>query len=105
MVAANYAGYDTSTLDYHPYLIADQQSKDMIDSLTAARAALPTAEVPGSSDNGKLFISGYSQGGYVAMATHSAMQAAGLRVTALAPMSGPYALAAFGDAIFEGQVN
>lgn len=105
VVAPNYAGYDTSTLDYHPYLIADQQSKDMIDSLIAARAALPTADAPGSSDNGKLFITGYSQGGYVAMATHSAMQTAGLAVTASAPMSGPYALSAFGDALFEGQAN
>ena len=105
VVAPNYVGYDTSTLDYHPYLIADQQAKDMIDSLTAARAALPTSDAPNSSDGGKLFITGYSQGGYVAMATHSAMQSAGMTVTASAPMSGPYALAAFGDAIFEGQVN
>ena len=43
VVAPNYAGYDTSTLPYHPYLIADQQSKDMIDALTAARTALPFA--------------------------------------------------------------
>ena len=39
------------------------------------------------------------------MATHKAMQAAGTAVTAAAPMSGPYALAAFGDALFEGEVN
>jgi hypothetical protein len=105
VVAPNYVGYDTSTLGYHPYLIADQQSKDMIDSLTAARAALPTADEPGTTDGGKLFVTGYSEGGYVAMVTHSAMQSAGISVTASAPMSGPYALAAFGDAIFEGQVS
>jgi hypothetical protein len=105
VVAPNYVGYDTSTLGYHPYLIADQQSKDMIDALSAARSALPTSDAPTTSDGGKLFITGYSQGGYVAMATHSAMQSAGMTVTASAPMSGPYALAAFGDAIFEGQVN
>lgn len=105
VVAPNYVGYDTSTLGYHPYLIADQQSKDMIDALTAARAALPVPDVPDSTDGGKLFITGYSEGGYVAMATHRAMQSAGQSVTASAPMSGPYALAAFGDAIFEGQVN
>ena len=104
VVAPNYVGYDTSTVG-HPYLIADQQSKDMIDSLTAARSALPTSDVPDSRDGGKLFVTGYSQGGYVAMATHSAMQAAGMTVTASAPMSGPYALSAFGDAIFEGQVS
>jgi hypothetical protein len=39
------------------------------------------------------------------MATHRAMQAAGMAVTAAAPLSGPYALAAFGDAVFEGEVN
>jgi hypothetical protein len=33
------------------------------------------------------------------------MQAAGTSVTAAAPMSGPYALSAFGDAIFMGEVN
>jgi hypothetical protein len=102
VVAPNYAGYDTSTLSYHPYLNGDQQSKDMIDSLAAARSAYATAS---TSDSGKLFITGYSQGGYVAMATHKAMQAAGTVVTAAAPMSGPYALAAFGDAIFMGEVD
>jgi hypothetical protein len=105
VVAPNYAGYDTSTLSYHPYLIADQQSKDMIDALTAARTALPFASATLTKDSGQLFITGYSQGGYVAMATHRAMQAAGMSVTASAPMSGPYALAAFVDAVFYGEVN
>jgi hypothetical protein len=105
VVAPNYAGYDTSTLAYHPFLIADQQSKDMIDALTAARTALPFASLSLTKDSGQLFITGYSQGGYVAMATHRAMQAAGMKVTASAPMSGPYALAAFVDAIFNGEVN
>jgi hypothetical protein len=104
VVAPNYAGYDTSTLTYHPYLNADQQSKDLINALSAARTALPTLS-ESATDGGKLFITGYSQGGYVAMATHRAMQAAGSVVTASAPMSGPYALAAFGDAIFYGQVS
>jgi poly(3-hydroxybutyrate) depolymerase len=105
VVAPNYVGYDISTLSYHPYLDADQQSKDMIDALTAARSALPTAAAPSTTDGGKLFITGYSQGGYVAMATHRAMQSAGMAVTAAAPLSGPYALSAFADAIFEGQVD
>jgi hypothetical protein len=105
VVAPNYAGFDTSTLDYHPYLIADQQSKDMIDALTAARTALPLASATLTQDNGQLFITGYSQGGYVAMATQRAMQAAGMKVTAAAPLSGPYALAAFVDSVFYGEVN
>ncbi len=105
VVAPNYAGYDGSTLGYHPYLIAAQQSSDMIDALKAARTALPLASATLTRDNGKLFITGYSQGGYVAMATHRAMQAAGMTVTASGPMSGPYALAAFADAVFYGDVN
>jgi predicted esterase len=105
VIAPNYAGYDSSSLTYHPFLNADQQSKDMIDALKAARSALPLSTAASVVDNGKLFITGYSQGGFVAMATHRAMQAAGTAVTAAAPMSGPYALSAFGDALFEGQVS
>lgn len=105
VVAPNYAGYSGSTLGYHPYLVADQQSRDMIDALSAARSALPVASSPQVSDSGRLFITGYSQGGYVAMATHRALEAQGVAVTASAPMSGPYALATFGDAIFLGNVS
>lgn len=102
VVAPNYAGYDASKLGYHPYLNADQQSKDMMDALTAARKALPRI---GGQDAGKLLVTGYSQGGHVAMATHRALQAANQSVTASAPMSGPYALGAFGDAVYYGNVS
>ena len=104
VVAPNYAGYDTSSLPYHPYLVGDQQSKDMIDALTAARTALPLASLATVQDSGRLYLIGYSQGGYVAMATLRAMQAAGMRVDAAVPMSGPYALSAFADAEFYGEV-
>jgi pimeloyl-ACP methyl ester carboxylesterase len=105
VVAPNYAGYDTSPLPYHPYLHADQQSKDMIDALTAARSSLGGIPAAGTTDDGRLFIAGYSQGGYVAMATQRALQDLGQTVTASAPMSGPYALEAMGDAIITGSVN
>jgi hypothetical protein len=106
VVAPNYAGYDTSSLSYHPYLNAQQQADDMMDALTAARTALPIVSMaPGASDNHQLFITGYSQGGFVALATERAMQSAGATVTAAGAMSGPYALAAFGDALFEGEVT
>jgi len=105
VVAPNYAGYDISNLGYHPYLNGVQNSEDMIDALAAARTALLSTFTPGTTDSGKLYVTGYSEGGYVAMATVKAMQAAGEVVTAAAPSSGPYALEAFGDAIFFGQVN
>lgn len=97
VIAPNYAGYDTSPLTYHPYVNYKQQSQEMIDALKAGRAALPAA-----TDSGKLFVTGYSEGGYVAMAALKAMDAARIPVTAGAPMSGPYSLAAYGDAIFYG---
>ncbi|WP_025599436.1 alpha/beta hydrolase family protein [Burkholderia sp. WSM2230] len=106
VAASNYAGYAGSNLSYHPYLNADQQSADMIDSLRAARVVLNgDGSRAAISENGKLFITGYSQGGFVALATHRALQAAGVSVTASAPGSGPYALAATADAIIAGQVN
>ncbi|HVS75727.1 MAG TPA: prolyl oligopeptidase family serine peptidase [Steroidobacteraceae bacterium] len=102
VVAPNYAGYDTSSLPYHPYLVADQQSQDMMNALTAARSAFSAV---GASGGNKLFVTGYSQGGYVALATLRAMQSAGMSVTAAGPMSGPYALSSFADAIFMGEVD
>ncbi|TDN62483.1 CocE/NonD family hydrolase [Paraburkholderia sp. BL10I2N1] len=106
VVASNYAGYAGSDLSYHPYLNADQQSADMIDSLRAARAVMDDRRSGRRTrENGKLFITGYSQGGHVAMATHRALQAAGVTVTAAAPGSGPYALAAMGDALLAGEVD
>lgn len=105
VVAPNYAGYDISTLGYHPYLNAAQQSGEMMDILAAARTALPKTFSSVTTDNGKLFVTGYSEGGYVAMATQRALQAAGATVTAAAPLSGPYALEALGDAILFGNVD
>ena len=105
VVAPNYAGYDISNLGYHPFLDAAQQSGEMQHILAAARTALPKTLSATTSDNGQLFVTGYSEGGHVAMATQRALQAAGSTVTAAAPMSGPYALEAFGDALFFGNVD
>jgi dienelactone hydrolase len=105
VVAPNYAGYDISTLGYHPFLNATQQSAEMMDVLAAARSGLPNTLASATSDSGTLFLTGYSEGGFVAMATLRAMEAAKQKVTAAAPMSGPYALEALFDAVFYGNVN
>ncbi len=111
VVAPNYAGYDESELDYHPYLVAEQQSTDMIDALENARSVIDKQRLANNvnyvniDDSDKLYISGYSQGGHVAMATARMLESQDEEVTAIAPLSGPYALAAFGDFIFTGNVN
>ncbi len=105
VVAPNYVGYDSSDQSVHPYLVAQQQGQEMLDVLTAAREDLRRIENAGVSDRGQLFVTGYSEGGYVAMATLRALDARGTPATAGAPMSGPYALEAFSDAMFFGQVT
>ncbi|MBA5689776.1 alpha/beta hydrolase family protein [Rugamonas apoptosis] len=105
VVAPDYAGYGVSSLPYHPYLNADQQAGDMIDALRAARTALPRL---GARTSQKLFVTGYSQGGFVALATQRAMQDRypdEFRVTATAGLSGPYALLQMADDIFSGRPN
>lgn len=102
VVAPNYAGYESSTLSYHPYLILQQQGQEMVDALAAARKAFPELAAAPSD---LLFVSGYSQGGFVSMAAQRALQLAGTTVTAGAHLSGPYALGPFGDAVFAGNVN
>lgn len=100
VVAPNYTGLDTSTASYQSYLHAAQQTEDVLRALAAARELLP--QVAGSSSD-KLFLVGYSQGGWLAMATHREMEARGLKLTASVPMSGPYALTAVTDDAFAGR--
>ena len=89
VVAPNYGGYDKSTLPYHPFLNGDQQGKEMVDALKAARSTLPALS---ATDRGALLVTGYSEGGYAALAAHREMQATGMSVTASAPMSAPTAV-------------
>lgn len=100
VVAPNYLGYDRSSLGYHPWLHAEGQAVDMIDGLRAARSHL-AAQSP-TKPSAKLLITGYSQGGHVAMATHKVIErdhAAEFTVTAAGPMSGPYNLVKFIDVV------
>ena len=103
VVAPNYAGYADSALSYHPYVIESQQSAEMIHALDYVRKH---AHNIGAKLSSKLFVTGVSQGGYVALATHKALEAKGETVTASAPISGPYAMGTFMDVIIgQGKVN
>jgi len=103
VVAPNYAGYEGSSLPYHPYLNAEQQSADMIDAMRAARTVMTMLKVQAGP---QLFLTGYSQGGHVTLATQRAMQQGSeFQVTAAAGLSGPYAMARFSDIVFGGQPN
>ena len=105
VVGPSYVGYESSTSSYHPYLNAEAQANDMVDALRAARKAFPNI---GATPSDKLFLSGYSQGGFVAMATAQAMQTTykdEFKVTALGGMSGPYSIVNTLKTVFAGGVN
>lgn len=106
VVAPNYLGYDRSSLNYTPYLNAEASAVDMVDGLRAAKAHLLAASP--TKPSGKLFVTGYSQGGHVAMATQRALErdyANEFTVTGGFDMSGPYNLVQFNDVVTSGQVN
>ena len=107
VVAPNYLGYDRSSLGYHPFLHAEDQAVDMIDGLRAAKTHL--AAESATKPSAKLLITGYSEGGHVAMATHKVIErdnAAEFTVTAAGPMSGPYNLVKLLDVVVgPGPIN
>lgn len=92
-VAADYVGYGVSQGTPHPYLLSKPSADAVIDLLTAARTLRLKNNV---QSNGQLFLAGYSEGGYVTMAAHRALQAGStphrdeLRLTV--PGAGPYNL-------------
>ena len=60
VVATDYLGFAKSSYSYHPYLHADSEASSVIDSIRAARQAMPMV---GGSLSGKVMLTGYSQGG------------------------------------------
>ncbi len=101
LIAAS-EGYITCIPDYlglgvseemHPYLVGDVLAGNVTDMILAVRVYL---KLNGFADNGELFLAGYSEGGYVTMAAHRALETGtapeGLHVAASAPMAGPYDL-------------
>lgn len=77
----------------HPYVHADTEASAAVDMLYAAREF---DDQTGNFDlNEQLYITGYSQGGHAAMATHRDLEtnySNDFQVTASAPMSGPYSV-------------
>ena len=103
VVAADYVGYGESAGAPHPYLMAAPSAAAVLDLLTAART---WQRDRGIADNGQLFLAGYSEGGYVTLAAHRAMQAGNsphLRsLVASVAGAGPYHLDITMDALLRG---
>ena len=101
-VLPDYAGFGISEI-MHPYFHAKSLTTSIIDAL---RAAKKYAQNENHTLSGQLFLTGYSEGGYAALATHKEIEAfysTEFRVSASAPMAGPYDLSQLITYIFKQQ--
>jgi pimeloyl-ACP methyl ester carboxylesterase len=92
VVATDYLGYALSGYPYHPYMQADTEASVVIDSIRAARNAAPAL---GLALNGKVMLSGFSQGDHAAMAAQRAIEQQSdseFNVVAATHMAGPYSV-------------
>ena len=102
VVATDYLSYALSSYPYHPYMHADTEASSMIDSIRATRNA---ASSMGLTLNGKVMLSGYSQGGHASMATQRAIEqsdAGEIILVAAAHIAGPYSIS---GALIDGVKN
>lgn len=90
-IVPDYAGYGDSRV-LHPYLHAESLSSCIIDMIRATQIYCEENDI-GLSE--KLFLTGYSEGGYATLAAQRTLElelADEFQVTASAPMAGPYDL-------------
>ncbi len=102
VLAPDYVGFGASRGTPHPYLLAGPAAAATVDFLTAARTWRGQANVV---DNGQLFLTGYSEGGYVTMAAHRALQEGGSphlqQLRMVVPGAGPYNVQATMDGLVD----
>ncbi len=97
-VAADYLGLGESYI-VPPYLLAENSANTVIDMLRASFSYLSGQGVQTSSS---LYLTGYSQGGHITMATHHEIEknySDEFQVKAAAPLAGPYDLQATIDTV------
>ena len=102
VVAADYVGFGASRGVPHPYLLSAPTASAVVDLLTAAKTWRRRNSV---TDNGQLFLVGYSEGGYATMAAHRALQAANsphlAQLAGSVAGAGPYHLGVTLDALLD----
>ena len=93
----DYIGYGESNNTKHPYIMKKASAQASIDMI---RASIKYMNDNNYVLNGQLYLTGYSEGGYVAMAVAQEIQknyANELVVKGLAPMAGPYQVEKLGN--------
>jgi len=93
----DYLGYGDSNDKSHPYILKKSSARVSIDMLRASSRYMIDNNI---LFNGQVYISGYSEGGYVAMAMAEELEknyADDFKVKGVAPMAGPYDVKALGN--------
>ena len=104
----DYIGFGDSNDHYHPYVLKKSLANATVDFIRAARKFATDNDI---KLNGQLFLTGYSEGGYAALATLQKIEQEGLwgemPIALTAPMAGPYALDIMGQVILnpEGSLS
>lgn len=96
----DFIGFGSSSDRLHPYYHAESTAASVVDMLGAA-AELAIEE--GYDFNGKVFLSGYSEGGFATMAAHQLMESnpeEDFLLIASAPASGGYDIKGMQDYFF-----
>jgi pimeloyl-ACP methyl ester carboxylesterase len=105
VVVPDYPGFGASHVT-HPYTHAESLIPSVIDLMRAARTYSSQHQI---TLDGKVFLTGYSEGGYATLVTQRKIEleySQEFNLTAVAPMAGPYDLNGMMQTLFQtGQYN
>ncbi len=93
-VVPDYLGFGASKNVLHPYYVEEPMAVSVVDNVRAARNLATDKKI---ALNGKLFLAGYSEGGYATLAAHKYIDENGLKdlqLTASFPAAGGYDVSA-----------
>ncbi len=95
----DYIGFGDSNEHYHPFILKKSLANATVDFIKQVKVFANDNNI---TLNNQLFLTGYSEGGYAAMATLKKIEdenLTDLKVTMAAPMAGPYALKPLADVV------
>ena len=99
-VVPDMIGFGSSSTTFHPYYVEEPTALSVSDMIVAARELADQKKL---AFDGKLFLAGYSQGGYATMAAHKAIESEpieGMTLVASFPAAGGFDLKAIQEYMF-----
>ncbi|MEI7897833.1 MAG: lipase family protein [bacterium] len=92
IIMPDYQGMGDDITENHPYVIRERLANATADMVEAAQKSLACDRHPYVTWNGKTFLYGYSEGGYVTMAAARELEARNVSLSGVVCMDGPYDL-------------